>query len=53
MIGVLAPARKEGFNRPVAQIAAPAPERRPVWHLLVPLIAGLLVAETLGIVARE
>jgi hypothetical protein len=29
------------------------PERRPAWHLLVPLLAGFVVAETLGIVARE
>jgi Family of unknown function (DUF6529) len=29
------------------------PARRPAWHLLVPLFAGLLVAETIGIVARE
>ena len=32
---------------------APAPERRPAWHLFIPLVGGLLVAETLGIVARE
>src|SRR4029079_75391 len=28
------------------------PERRPLWHLFIPLLAGLVVAETLGIVAR-
>ncbi len=27
--------------------------RRPAWHLFVPLLAGLVVAETLGILARE
>jgi hypothetical protein len=37
----------------MATVAAPAPERRPAWHLFIPLVAGLLVAETLGIVARE
>ena len=31
---------------------APRAER-PAWHLLIPLLAGLLVAETLGILARE
>jgi hypothetical protein len=28
-------------------------ERRPAWHLFIPLLAGLVVAETLGILARE
>lgn len=32
---------------------APAPERRPAWHLFVPLLAGLVVAESLGLLARE
>jgi hypothetical protein len=27
--------------------------RRPAWHLLLPLLVGLLVAETLGLLARE
>src|SRR5262249_32589025 len=29
------------------------PEQRPAWHLFIPLLAGLVVAETLGIVARQ
>jgi hypothetical protein len=33
--------------------AVPPPERRPAWHLFIPLVGGLLVAETLGILARE
>jgi hypothetical protein len=32
---------------------AASPERRPAWHLFIPLLAGLLVAESLGILARE
>jgi hypothetical protein len=32
--------------------AAPA-GRRPAWQLFIPLLAGLIVAESLGIVARE
>ena len=34
-------------------IAASTPERRPAWHLFIPLLGGLVVAESLGIVARE
>jgi hypothetical protein len=30
-----------------------ASERRPAWHLFVPLLAGLVVAETLGLLGRE
>jgi hypothetical protein len=41
------------FNRPVTTVAAAPPQRRPAWHLLIPLLGGLLVAETLGILARE
>ena len=37
----------------MATVAAPAPERRPAWHLFIPLTAGLVVAETIGIIARE
>ena len=33
--------------------AQAAPQRRPAWHLFIPLLGGLVVAETLGIVARE
>ena len=33
--------------------AAEKPGPRPAWHLFVPLLAGLVVAETLGIVGRE
>ena len=33
--------------------AAVPPARRPAWHLFIPLLGGLLVAETIGIVARE
>jgi Family of unknown function (DUF6529) len=40
------------FNRPVTTTAV-APQRRPAWHLFIPLLGGLFVAETLGIVARE
>jgi hypothetical protein len=35
---------------------APPPAQagpRPLWHLFVPLLAGLIAAETLGILARE
>jgi hypothetical protein len=32
---------------------AAAPARRPAWHLFVPLLAGLVVAETLGLLGRE
>src|SRR5262245_12546665 len=32
---------------------APAAARRPAWHLFIPLLAGLVVAETLGLLARE
>ena len=52
MIGGLAATRKAELNRGVTAVAA-APERRPAWQLLIPLVAGLLVAETLGIIARE
>jgi hypothetical protein len=41
------------FDTRLATVAAPAPERRPAWHLFIPLVAGLVVAETIGIVARE
>jgi hypothetical protein len=34
-------------------IAHAARSRRPGWQLLVPLLAGLVVAETLGIIARQ
>jgi hypothetical protein len=38
----------------VATAAATSPpEQRPLWHLFIPLLAGLVVAETLGIVARQ
>jgi hypothetical protein len=37
----------------IAQTSAQAPGRRPAWHLFVPLLAGLLFAETIGIVGRE
>jgi Family of unknown function (DUF6529) len=37
----------------VATPPAPSPGRRPLWHLFIPLLAGLVVAETLGILARE
>jgi hypothetical protein len=37
----------------VTTVATAAPERRPAWHLFIPLVAGLVVAESLGIVARE
>ena len=30
-----------------------APARRPAWHLFIPLLGGLIVAETIGIVSRE
>ena len=33
--------------------ATSPPEQRPLWHLFIPLLAGLVVAETLGIVARQ
>ena len=33
--------------------AAVATARRPAWHLFVPLLAGLVVAETLGLLGRE
>ncbi len=33
--------------------AVEAPVRRPAWHLFIPLLAGLVVAETLGVLARE
>jgi hypothetical protein len=33
--------------------AAVQPARRPAWHLFIPLLAGLVVAETLGLLARE
>jgi hypothetical protein len=52
MIGGLAAARKAELNRGMATVATP-PERRPARQLLIPLVAGLLVAETLGIIARE
>jgi hypothetical protein len=52
MIGGLAACRKAELNRGVTAVAA-APERRPAWQLLIPLVAGLRVAETLGIIARE
>jgi Family of unknown function (DUF6529) len=44
--------RKAELNRGVATVATP-PQRRPAWQLLIPLVAGLLVAETIGIIARE
>jgi hypothetical protein len=37
----------------VTTTAATTPERRPAWHLFIPLLGGLLVAESLGIAARE
>jgi hypothetical protein len=37
----------------MTRVAAAPPERRPAWHLLIPLLAGMIVAESLGIVARE
>jgi hypothetical protein len=37
----------------VTTTAAAPPGRRPAWHILIPLLAGLIVAESLGIVARE
>jgi Family of unknown function (DUF6529) len=52
MIGGLAACRKAELNRGVTAVAA-APDRRPARQLLIPLVAGLLVAETLGIIARE
>ncbi len=33
--------------------AAAKRERRPAWQLFVPLLCGLLAAETIGILARE
>jgi hypothetical protein len=45
---------RPGLNRPVTTTAAATPPaRRPAWHLFIPLLAGLVVAESLGIVARE
>src|SRR5216117_1808998 len=41
------------FNRPVTTTTTATPGRRPAWHIFIPLLAGLFVAETLGIVARE
>jgi hypothetical protein len=38
---------------PAATTPAQVVERRPAWHLLVPLLVGLAVAQTLGIIARE
>ena len=52
MIGGLAACRKAELNRGVTAVAE-APDRRSAWQLLIPLAAGLLVAETLGIIARE
>ena len=46
-------ARKAELNRGVATVARQPRERRPAWQLLIPLVAGLVVAETLGIIARE
>ena len=41
----------------VAGVAVPSaearPPRRPAWHLFIPLLAGLVIAETIGILARE
>ena len=34
-------------------VAAAPPQRRPAWHLFIPLLGGLIVAESLGILARE
>jgi hypothetical protein len=59
MVGLALPtrkvefARRERLNRPVTTVAAAAPERRPAWHLFIPLLGGLIVAESLGIIARE
>jgi hypothetical protein len=59
MVGLALPtrkvefARRERLNRPVTTVAAAVPERRPAWHLFIPLLGGLIVAESLGIIARE
>lgn len=59
MVGTAAPSRNLEFaagrrlNRLVTTIGASTPQRRPAWHLFIPLLGGLLVAETIGIVARE
>jgi Family of unknown function (DUF6529) len=46
--------RRSSIGGVTTTAAAPSPpERRPTWHLLVPLLAGLVVAETLGIIARQ
>jgi hypothetical protein len=37
----------------VTVAATAPPERRPAWHLFIPLLAGLVGAETLGIIARQ
>jgi hypothetical protein len=44
--------RRSSIGRVTATAASP-PGQRPLWHLFIPLLAGLVVAETLGIVARQ